>query len=137
MANKERSPKLKKALNDMFKGIVGKTDDLMKIVVRMKDHIIPSLLSTHKLVSRLKSEVKECKSNQSDIIISELCHEWYNYEKVRLICYTNFVKYCANGEMFFSSNSVSIFNKALNHIGNMNIEKELLVSSIDFYAYDY
>lgn len=130
MANKERSPKLKKALNDTFKAVVAKSDDLMKLVVRMKDHVIPSLLSTHKLISKMKSEVKHCKSNNNEIMVSELCHQWYLYEKQRLLCYTNYVKYCANGEMYFSANSVTNFNRAIKHIGEMDINKQLLVSSI-------
>lgn len=129
MANEERGPKLKKVLNETFNGLQAKSSDLMKIVSRMKESIIPSIFSTKGMNLKLKQDVKKSKSTgNSGGHITELKHAWEVYEKARLVSYTNYVKYSANCEMHFSAHSVSNFNRALKILGDVKVYQENEVS---------
>lgn len=130
MANEERSPGLKKLLNETFNGIQAKSSDLMKIVARLKESIIPSISSTIGMIGDLKEEIKDCKSKSDPSAQHQLAKKWYDYEKTRITSYVNYVKYSANCEMYLHANCITNFNKAMVILGEIDLRKELEVKPI-------
>ena len=148
-ATRERAPEMKKILFQFSKAKYEVKQDMLKLIDKMKQNILPSLLSFTHEINELKQDVKEYSILEKEIDklknkgtndtstlekirfanskADKLGRQWFDYEKKRLNLLKLFMVNWANCEMFVEAKSVSVLNKSIKMCSGYHIEEDVEV----------
>ena len=121
IANKERSDEMKNILHLTIQAFNKKCQIASEVYSRITREVIPILDTLKQDNARLRREVRKFNMSSADAVTA-VRNLWLGYEKSRLRCHMDFLKYWGNFAMYVEVEFVNGTENVLRSLGSYNAE---------------